>query len=72
MASDGQEKINELKKNPWVSNGRLFNILHSLDPVAHRLEVLFNEDYKYVEPSELYLYNEFRRHYFRQMQIRYL
>uniref|UniRef100_A0A914YF07 DDHD domain-containing protein n=1 Tax=Panagrolaimus superbus TaxID=310955 RepID=A0A914YF07_9BILA len=69
LASDGQEKINQFKKNPWIANGRLFNILHSLDPVSHRLEVLFNEDYKYVEPSELYLYNEFRRHYFRKMEI---
>uniref|UniRef100_A0A914Q9N6 DDHD domain-containing protein n=1 Tax=Panagrolaimus davidi TaxID=227884 RepID=A0A914Q9N6_9BILA len=52
---------NKLRKNKWIKNGRLFNILHSDDPVAQRLEILFHNDYKFVDPFTLNLHKSFHK-----------
>uniref|UniRef100_A0AC34FXR7 DDHD domain-containing protein n=1 Tax=Panagrolaimus sp. ES5 TaxID=591445 RepID=A0AC34FXR7_9BILA len=61
--------FDQLNQNHWIKNGKLFNILHSDDPVAHRLETVFNNNYKYVAPSELYLNQYFRKAYAKTLKI---
>uniref|UniRef100_A0AC35EWA2 DDHD domain-containing protein n=1 Tax=Panagrolaimus sp. PS1159 TaxID=55785 RepID=A0AC35EWA2_9BILA len=55
--------IAKLRQNPWIKNGKIFNILNSNDPIAHRLEVLFNTNYSYAAPSNLFFHKNFRASY---------
>jgi len=42
---------------------RLVNIFHSHDPVAYRLEPLFDESYKNVKPAKIFSYSECNKNY---------
>uniref|UniRef100_A0A914CHS4 DDHD domain-containing protein n=1 Tax=Acrobeloides nanus TaxID=290746 RepID=A0A914CHS4_9BILA len=52
-----------------MKNGKIFNIFHSDDPVAHRIEPLFHIDYKNVAPLATPLQSEFRKTFANKLEI---
>uniref|UniRef100_A0A914DWB4 DDHD domain-containing protein n=1 Tax=Acrobeloides nanus TaxID=290746 RepID=A0A914DWB4_9BILA len=58
-----------LIKNTFMKNGKIFNIFHSDDPVAHRIEPLFHIDYKNVAPLATPLQSEFRKTFANKLEI---
>uniref|UniRef100_A0A914QZF8 DDHD domain-containing protein n=1 Tax=Panagrolaimus davidi TaxID=227884 RepID=A0A914QZF8_9BILA len=68
LASNGT-KAEKLYQNEWIKDGKLFNILHSDDPVAHRMEVMFNVNYSYAPPSNLFFHKDFRASYEKSIEI---